>query len=178
MGSGGYPTAIPKWEKAEQELIDKGLVLEFLNWPERAKHWFFAHRDRLDLETGKVMYGERIQAIAERFYQAHTVAQSGEWQPNRDKDELTYAPGNPEHSGRMRGYGSISWEHAFPQDRETYRSRQRKKEEDRERLRKLEEDVMKTSEVARKALEREEALKATMNEQIRKAVEEVVSSCL
>jgi hypothetical protein len=37
---------------------------------------------------------------------------------------------------------------------------------------------MKTSEVARKALEREEALKATMNKQIRKAVEEVVSSRL
>jgi hypothetical protein len=42
----------------------------------------------------------------------------------------------------------------------------------------LEEAVMKTSEVARNALEREEALKATMNEQIRKVVEEVVSSRL
>jgi hypothetical protein len=42
----------------------------------------------------------------------------------------------------------------------------------------LEEAVMKTSEVARKALEQEEALKATMNEQIRKAMEEVVSSRL
>jgi hypothetical protein len=78
----------------------------------------------------------------------------------------------------MRGYGFVSWEHAFPQDRETYRSHQRKKEEDRERLRKLEEVVMKTSEVARKALEREEVLKATMNEQIRKVMEEVVSPCL
>jgi hypothetical protein len=37
---------------------------------------------------------------------------------------------------------------------------------------------MKTSEVARKELEREDALKATMNEQIRKVVEEVVSSRL
>jgi hypothetical protein len=37
---------------------------------------------------------------------------------------------------------------------------------------------MKISEVARKALEREKALKATMNEQIRKAVEELVSSRL
>jgi hypothetical protein len=24
MGSGGCPTAIPKWKKAEQELIDRG----------------------------------------------------------------------------------------------------------------------------------------------------------
>jgi hypothetical protein len=37
---------------------------------------------------------------------------------------------------------------------------------------------MKTSEVARKALEQEKALKATMNEQIRKAMEKVVSSRL
>jgi hypothetical protein len=72
----------------------------------------------------------------------------------------------------------VSWEHAFPQDRETYRSRQRKKKEDKERLCQLEKAIMKTSEVARKALEWEEALKATMNEQIRKAVEEVVSSRL
>jgi hypothetical protein len=86
--------------------------------------------------------------------------------------------GNPEHDGRTRGYGSVSWEYAFSQDRETYRSHQRKKEEDREWLHKLEEVVMKTSEVARKALEREEALKATMNEQIRKVMEEVVSSHL
>jgi uncharacterized protein with NRDE domain len=78
----------------------------------------------------------------------------------------------------MRGYGFVSWEHAFPQDKETYRSLQRKKEEDMEWLRKLEEAFMKTSEVAHKALEREEALKATMNEQFKKAVEEVVSSCL
>jgi len=37
---------------------------------------------------------------------------------------------------------------------------------------------MKTSEEARKAIEREEELKANMKEQIRKAMEEVVSSCL
>jgi hypothetical protein len=42
----------------------------------------------------------------------------------------------------------------------------------------LEEAVMKASEEAPKAIEWEEALKATMKEQIRKVMEEVVSSCL
>jgi len=70
MGLGGYPTVVPKWEKVEKELIDRGLVPESLEWPERAKHWFFAHRGSLDLETEKVVYGERIQAVAERFHQA------------------------------------------------------------------------------------------------------------
>jgi len=164
MGSGGYQTAVPKWEKAEKELIDTGLVPESLEWPERAKHWFFAHGGSLDLETGKVVYGERIQAVVERFHQARSIAKSGEL--NRDKDELTFALGNLEHGGRTRGYGTVSWEHAFPVDRETYRSRQRKKEEDRERICRLEEGLIKTQEVAQQALEREQALKATMDEKI------------
>jgi len=42
----------------------------------------------------------------------------------------------------------------------------------------LEEAVIKATEEARKGIEWEEALKATMNEQIRKAMEEVVSSRL
>jgi hypothetical protein len=108
MGSGGYPTAIPKWKKAKQELIDRRLVPESLDCSESAKHWVFAHEGRLDLETIKVMYGKCIQAVSKRFRQARSIAQNGEWQPNRDKDELTYALGNPEHSGRTRGYGSVS----------------------------------------------------------------------
>ncbi|XP_021316005.1 uncharacterized protein LOC110435037 [Sorghum bicolor] len=178
MGSSGYQTTVPKWEKAEKELIDRGLVPESLEWPERAKHWFFAHGGSLDLETGKVVYGERIQDVAERFHQARSITESGEWQPNRDKDELTFALGNPEHGGRTRGYDTVSWEHAFPADRETYRSRQRKKEEDREKIRRLEEGLIKTQEVAQRALEREQALKATMDEKIQKAVEEAVTSRL
>jgi len=38
MGSGGYQTAIPMWEKAEKEIIDKGLVPESLEWPKHEKH--------------------------------------------------------------------------------------------------------------------------------------------
>ena len=46
------------------------------------------------------------------------------FRPNREKDELTYAIGTAEHSGRTRGLGkNISWEHGFPNDRDTYRSR-------------------------------------------------------
>jgi len=70
----------------------------------------------------------------------------------------------------------VSWEHAFPADRETYRSHQRKKEEDRERIRRLEEGLMKTQEVAQRALQWEQALKATMDEKIQKAVEGAVTS--
>ena len=52
MGSGGYATAIPKWEKMEADILAKGITPESLNWPKRAKNWFFAHGGRLDLESG------------------------------------------------------------------------------------------------------------------------------
>ena len=52
MGFGGYATAIPKWEKMEVDILAKGITPESLNWPKRAKNWFFAHGGRLDLETG------------------------------------------------------------------------------------------------------------------------------
>jgi hypothetical protein len=49
----------------------------------------------------------------------------------------------------------VSWEHAFPKDKATYRSRQRKKD---------------------KEVEREKALEAKMNEEIKRQVQIAVSS--
>ena len=40
MGSGGYATAIPKWEKMKADILAKGITPESLNWPKRAKNWF------------------------------------------------------------------------------------------------------------------------------------------
>lgn len=123
LGSGGYRSAIPKWERMEREILAKGIEPESINWPERAKYWFFGHGGSLDLETGKIVYGAKLQRAAERFAYARGLAESGRWQPNRDKDELTYALESTEHGGRTRGYGEVSWEHAFPKDKATYRSR-------------------------------------------------------
>jgi hypothetical protein len=62
----------------------------------------------------------------------------------------------------------VSWEHAFPKDKVTYRSRQRKKDEEAERMRRMEEMVLESREVAREAVEREKALEAKMNEEIKR----------
>ena len=51
LGSGGYPTAIKKWNKMEADLLAKGITPESLEWGERAKNWFFAHGGTLDQET-------------------------------------------------------------------------------------------------------------------------------
>lgn len=176
LGSGGYRSAIPKWERMEREILAKGIEPESINWPERAKYWFFGHGGSLDLETGKIVYGAKLQRAAKRFAYARGLAESGRWQPNRDKDELTYALESTEHGGRTRGYGEVSWEHAFPKDKATYRSRQRKKYEEAERMRRMEEMVLESREVAREAVEREKALEAKMNEEIKRQVQIAVSS--
>ena len=123
MGSGGYATAIPKWEKMKADILAKGITLESLNWPKRAKNWFFAHWRRLDQETGKLVHGTKLERTTQRFSYALQAKAIGAFRPNREKDELTYAIGTAEHSGRTRGLGrNISWEHGFSNDRDTYRS--------------------------------------------------------
>jgi hypothetical protein len=99
LGSGGYPTAIKKWNKMEANLLAKGMTLESLEWGERAKNWFFAHGGTLDQETGKCIYGARLQEAAERLFYAQRATASGAFRPNREKDELTYAIGTTEHGG-------------------------------------------------------------------------------
>src|SRR5664279_6447121 len=57
-----------------------------------------------------------VTAIAE--------VREGKFHPERENDELTKALGNPEHTGRTRGYGpSVPWKTGFPEYSESYRSR-------------------------------------------------------
>jgi len=129
----------------------------------------------MDLETRKVVYGEKLQRVGQRMAYARGLVESGTWQPNREKDELTYALKTAEHGGRTRGYWEVSWEHDFPKDKPTYRSRQRKKKEEVERLCRLEAMVMESREAAREAIAREKALEERMNEEIKRQVQMAVS---
>ena len=40
-GSGGYLKARPKWAKAENDLLEKGIEPETMRWPDRCRTWFF-----------------------------------------------------------------------------------------------------------------------------------------
>ena len=52
-GSGCYLKARPLWEKAEHDLIAKGVEPETLHWPDRSRTWFFGVGGTFDPETGK-----------------------------------------------------------------------------------------------------------------------------
>jgi len=76
LGSGGYRTAIPKWQKLEQEILGIGIEPESMHWPERAKYWFFGHGGTIDLETGKIVYGEKLERVGQRMTYARGLVES------------------------------------------------------------------------------------------------------
>ena len=57
----------PSGKKMEADILAKGITPESLNWPKRAKNWFFAHGGRLDLETGKLVHGPKPERATQRF---------------------------------------------------------------------------------------------------------------
>ena len=55
-GSSGYLVARPKWAKIENDLVDKGIEPETINWPDRCRTWFFGAGGTLDPVTGKCIW--------------------------------------------------------------------------------------------------------------------------
>jgi hypothetical protein len=141
LGQGGYASAIPKWQKMEDNLISRGIVLATFNWPLRTKHYFYAHGGTLNMEDGSFITSDAIREAANRLDVALKAVSEGSFKLDREKDELMYALGTPKHKGRVRGMVVVPWKHGFSADIETYQSRQKRKAEQEEKMRALEERV-------------------------------------
>ena len=99
MGSGGYRSAIPRWERIEADLLAKGIPPFSIDWPERSKYWFFTHGGSLDPETKEVVVGGTIGRATRRLFDIVDAFASGAFVLNREKDELTYSLKIPKHLG-------------------------------------------------------------------------------
>ena len=93
------------------------------------------------MEDGSFVTSDAIREVADRLDVTLKAVSEGSFKSDREKDELTYALGKPEHTGRVRGMGVVPWKHGFSGDIETYRSRQRRKAKVAEKVRALEERV-------------------------------------
>ena len=71
MGSGGYKTALPKWEAYENELRKKWITPQTDDWPDRSKLWLFAHGAVLDPDTGLIVakgkWRKRINRVVKKI---------------------------------------------------------------------------------------------------------------
>ena len=97
----GYLKSRPLWDKAENDLIAKGVEPETLNLPDCSRTWFFRVGGTLDPETGKCVWTDEQLAIPMiKLQKCIAAAQEGTFIPDRENNELTMALGNPEHPGR------------------------------------------------------------------------------
>ena len=93
------------------------------------------------MEDGSFVTSDAIREAADKLDEALKVVSEGSLKPDREKNELIYALGTLEHTGRVRGMGVVPWKHGFSAYLDTYRSRARKKAEQEEKMRALEEWV-------------------------------------
>ena len=143
-GGGGYAGCEPKWAAQEAELKKRKIKPVTEGWPQRARNWMLGHCKGYNMENGELILDETNLVPKEAIEKAIALVNKGEFVVDRENDELTKALGNPEKSGRARGYGpDYTWFLAFSECNESYRSRERakkrKEQEEKTRLSKLEE---------------------------------------
>ncbi|KAK1611409.1 hypothetical protein QYE76_035082 [Lolium multiflorum] len=102
-------------------------------WDPRAKSWWYGHGGTLDPVTGECTHRDTKFKPTQALIDAMRDAQEGKIKFNRENDALTKALGNPEHGGRVRGKGVISWKEGFSQENDPYSYRSRKRKADREK---------------------------------------------
>jgi hypothetical protein len=63
LGPGGYQTAMPKWDKQEQEMFDKGIEPEWIcdDCELRARNWFLAHGGSYNEQTGNLLCSDGLR---------------------------------------------------------------------------------------------------------------------
>ena len=99
MGSGGYRVALPKFEKLEADLREKGIIPGTHDFPRRSRNWLLGHGATFDAD-GNLIMSEKIKAPFEALEKVFNEVKAGEFKPDGENDELSKALGNPEHGGR------------------------------------------------------------------------------
>jgi hypothetical protein len=95
------------------------------------KQWIYASVDSScsSLKFAKPETGE----VVSRILQYAEDKDKGAFTPSRERDKLTLALGNPEHTGCTRGlWKRTSWKHGFVEDKHMYKKHGRDRQSDLE----------------------------------------------
>jgi hypothetical protein len=120
---------MPKWDKMEHDCIARGLIPATIDWPERARTYYYAHGGIINPEYGTLVLGDQIREIAARLVELIRMTAEGKFVPDRERgrDELSAAIGTKEHGGRCQGKGAVPWKLAWHEEIDSYKSRRRSK---------------------------------------------------
>ncbi|RLN17003.1 transposon protein, putative, CACTA, En/Spm sub-class [Panicum miliaceum] len=133
LGPGGYKKAIQKWQKREQDLMDRGIQPVTWDWLERSEQWLFANGVTLKQEDGTLVVPLAMEEMARNLDVAIQEAKEGTFEPHKENDELTRALQNPEHPRRARGIGVVPWKVSWAGD-STYKTHRKSKAEQEDKL--------------------------------------------
>jgi len=142
LGASGYKKAIKKWQKIEQDFMDRGIRPATWDWPDRSKWWLFANGVTLNQLDGNLVMPEQMQEVARDLVTAVDEAKQGTFQPQWENDELTRALKNPEHPRRARSISVVPWKVAWTGD-SSYKTHRKSKAEKDEKIRALQEEMNK-----------------------------------
>ena len=59
MGTGGYRSAEPKWDRTEAAMRERGIILAGDSLPHRARNFLLGHGVEYDMETGELKYDQK-----------------------------------------------------------------------------------------------------------------------
>ena len=116
MGTGGYRSSVPKWDKTEDDMLAQGIIPATHGWPTRARNWILGLGAEYDMETGQLKNDEKkeISIPQKAIVEAIAEVQVGKFILDRENDELTKTLRNPEKGGRTRGFGpDMPWKIGF-----------------------------------------------------------------
>jgi len=129
LSTGGYKTKITKWRTEDDAKRREGHLSLTDIVRERSANWLRAQK--ANTESDEMSCLDEIREVADKVLEASNLEKKGAFKSQRERDILTHALGNPEHSGRVRGFSSrISSKKGFGDEwKGMYKKRDRHKEE-------------------------------------------------
>ena len=77
LGLEGIRRQLKKWQKMEQDLMDRGIRSTTWDWPDRSKWWLFAIGVTLNQLDGSLVMPEHMQEVSRDLVAAVDEAQQG-----------------------------------------------------------------------------------------------------
>jgi hypothetical protein len=99
----------------------------------RLKQWIYTRS--VDSSDSSLKFDKpKTREVVSKILKLAEDKETGAFNPSRERDELTVALGNPEHTGRTRGLGKrMSWKHGFIEERHMNKKHGRDRESNLER---------------------------------------------
>jgi len=101
LGTDGYQRKLAQWEQEDEAQRAKGLPALPDQLGRRGSRWVHACVPAKEAKSGLSFSDPMVEEAAKNIFAVAAKQRAGEFKPQREKDVLTIALGNPDHPGRV-----------------------------------------------------------------------------